>query len=180
MKRVFLHITLASLAALAVYVISMMLLRSIIGSIEEIFWRYFISSFFMTVLYGISLFYFAKIRGRSEEQQILKDYETRPYDSIVKDFCLILRREKVYICFLFLSSALCFFLHILDGYLFEAKTTPGPLGHIAFIYSPIITMASYISYKPVGYLVSPACCAIVYLIAVCIYRRHCYNYWLKK
>ena len=176
MKRVFYHITLASLAALAVSVISMMLLRSIIGSIEEIFWRYFISSLFMTVLYGVGLFYFAKIRGHSEEQQILKDYETHPYDSIVKDFGLVFRRERAYICCLFVISALCFLLNILDGYLFEAKT----LGHIAFIYSPIVIMGSCIPYQPVAYLVSPACCAMMYLIAVCIYRRRCYNYWLKK
>ena len=176
MKRVFLHITLASLAALAVYVISMILLRSIIGSTEEIFWRYFISSLFMTVLFGVSLFYFAKIRGRSEEQQILKDHETHPYGSIVKDFGLVFRRERAYICCLFVISALCFLLNILDGYLFEAKA----LGHITFIYSPIVIMGSCIPVQVIAYLVSPACCAVTYLIALCIYRRHYYNCWLKK
>ena len=64
----------------------------------------------MTVLYGVGLFYFAKIRGCSEEQQILKDYETHPYDSIVKDFGLVFRRERAYICCLFVISALCFFI----------------------------------------------------------------------
>lgn len=171
MKRVFFHITLASLTAWAMYIMSGFLLRAITAQMDEIFWRYFFASVLMTVFYGISLLYFAKIRGHSEEQQILNDYETHPYDSIVKDFCLMIRRERAYICCLFVISALCFLLEILDGYLFEAKT----LGYIAFIYFPIVIMDSCIPVGIVAYLVSPACCALTYLIAVCIYRRHCYK-----
>ena len=171
MKRVFFHCTLASLAALVIYIMSGFLLTAITARMDEIFWRYFFASVLMTVFYGVSLLYFAKIRGRLEEQQILKDYETHPYDSIVKDFCLVLRRERAYIGCLFVISAFCFLLNILDGYLFEAKT----LGHIAIIYLPITIMDSCIPVRIVAYLVSPACCAIMYLIAVCIYRRHCYK-----
>lgn len=176
MKRVFFHITLASLLALGIYILSGFLLRAITATMDEIFWRYFFASVLVTMFYGVSLLYFVKIRGRSEEQQILKDYETHPYDSIVNDFGLVFRRERAYICCLFVISALCFLLNILDDCLFEAKV----LGHIAFIYSPIVIMGSCIPYQLVAYLVSPACCATMYLIAVCIYRRHCYNYWLKK
>ena len=172
MKRVFFHITLASLLALGIYILLVgFLLRAIVAIMDEIFWRFFFTSVLMTIFYGVSLLYFVKIRGRSEEQQIVKDYENHPYYSIVKDFCLIIRRERAYICCLFVISALCFLLHILDGYLFEAKT----LGHIAFIYSPITIMGSFIPWQSVAYLVSPACCALMYLIAVCIYRRHCYK-----
>ena len=171
MKRVFFHITLASLAAWAMYIMSSFLLRAITAQMDEIFWRFLFTSVLMTIFYGVSLLYFTKIRGRLEEQQIVKDYENHPYDSIVKDFCLIIRRERAYVCCLFVISAFCFLLHTLDGYLFEAKT----LGHVAFIYSPITIMGSFIPCQPVAYLVSPACCAIMYLIAVCIYRRHCYK-----
>ena len=169
MKRIFLNISLASLVAWVIYIMSSSLLRAITAQMDEIFWRHFFASVLMTVFYGVSLLYFAKIRGRSEEQQILNDYETDPNHSVVKDFCLIIRRERAYICCLFVISALCFLLNILDGYLFEAKT----LGYIAFIYLPIVIMDSCIPYQPVAYLVSPACCAIMYLIAVYIYRRHC-------
>ncbi len=172
MKRVFFHTTLASFLALGIYILLVgFLLRGIVATMDEIFWRFLFTSVLMTIFYGVSLLYFTKIRGRLEEQQIVKDYENHPYDSIVKDFCLIIRRERAYVCCLFVISAFCFLLHTLDGYLFEAKT----LGHVAFIYSPITIMSSFISCQPVAYLVSPACCAIMYLIAVCIYRRHCYK-----
>ena len=172
MKRVFFHTTLASLLALGIYILLVgFLLRGIVATMDEIFWRFLFTTVLMTICYGVSLLYYTKIRGRLEEQQIVKDYENHPYDSIVKDFCLIIRRERAYVCCLFVISAFCFLLHTLDGYLFEAKT----LGHVAFIYSPITIMGSCIPCQPVAYLVSPACCAIMYLIAVCIYRRHCYK-----
>jgi hypothetical protein len=177
MKRVFFHTTLASLLALGIYILLVgFLLRGIVATMDEIFWRFLFTSVLMTIFYGVSLLYFTKIRGRLEEQQIVKDYENHPYDSIVKDFCLIIRRERAYVCCLFVISAFCFLLHTLDGYLFEAKT----LGHVAFIYSPITIMGSCIPCQPVAYLVSPACCAIMYLIAVCIYRRHCYKKAAKR
>ena len=115
MKRVFFHITLASLLALGIYILLVgFLLRAIVAIMDEIFWRFFFTSVLMTIFYGVSLLYFTKIRGRLEEQQIVKDYENHPYDSIVKDFCLIIRRERAYICCLFVISALCFLLHILS------------------------------------------------------------------
>lgn len=171
MKRVFLQTTLASLTVLPVYVISMILLRGILESIGDIFLRYFLSSVLMIIFYGVSLLYFANIRGRSEAQQISKDYETHPYDSFFKDFRLVFYRTRGYICCLFAISAFCFLLNMFDAFLFGEKF----LGYITFVYIPIIIMDSCIPVQIVAYLVSPAYCAVTYLIAVCIYRRHCYK-----
>ena len=171
MKRVYFHTTLASLVALAIYIMSGFLIRAITRYMDETFWRYFFASVLMVIFYGVGLLYFANIRGHSEAQQILKDYETHPYDSFFKDFRLVFHRARGYICCLFVISALCFLLNMFDAFLFGEKF----LGYITFVYIPITIMDSCIPVRIVAYLVSPACCAVTYLIAVCIYRRHCYK-----
>ena len=63
MKRVYFHTTLASLVALAIYIMSGFLIRAITRYMDETFWRYFFASVLMVIFYGVGLLYFANIKG---------------------------------------------------------------------------------------------------------------------
>lgn len=176
MKKILWNITLASAATLAAYIALYIVWGAILSGVENETLKLFLICLMTSGACGFSLLYFLKIRGSVGEKEVLSDYKESEYKSFVDDLKRILRHEARTLITLAAIVVLCFAFNAMTE-LISGKPTGSPL---TFIYAPLCLFSTVLGQSFVGYALSAVITCVCYLIALLLWRRKTYNYWMKN
>ncbi len=176
MKRILWNLTLASLITLVAYIALFFIWGAILGEVENVAIRSFLTALMTSAAFGFVLLYRAKMKRSVGEDEVMADYKDRKYISCMDDFKLFIKREaKLLVCIAGIVLV-CFVLNTVDPLIFGKKTVSA----ITVFFAPMCLFDTVIDIPFVGYFVSAMvdCCA--YIVALVIYRKKIYNYWMKN
>ena len=176
MKKILWNITLASAATLATYIGLSIVWVAILNEVENETLRLFLLCLMTSAACGFFLLYFLKIRGSVGEKEVLSDYKESEYKSFVDDLKRILRREAKTLISLAAIVMLCFAVNAITE-LITKKPTGSPL---TFVYIPFSIFSAILGESFIGYALSAVITCLCYLIALLLWRRKTYNYWMKN
>ena len=176
MKKILWKITLASAATLAAYIALYILWGAILNEVENETLKLFLICLMTSAACGFFLLYFLKIRNSDGEKEVLADYKECAYKSFFDDLKRILRREVKTLIFLAVIVMLCFTVNAITE-LITQKSTGSPL---TFIYIPLSIFGTVFGESFIGYALSAVITCLCYLIALLLWRRKTYNYWMKN
>ena len=175
MKRILWNITLASILTLAAYIALFAIWGAILSGVENQNVRLILIAIMTAVAYGFLLLYVAKIRKSVGENEVIADYWDRTYTSFADDFKLIIKREARMLVCIAAIILICFALNSFDRLVFGKKTISLP----TFLFAPMCLFSTLFEITVLGYIISIVVDCAIYILAVLIYRRKKYNYWMK-
>ena len=176
MKKILWNITLASAATLAAYIALYIVWGAILSGVENETLKLFLICLMTSAACGFFLLYFLKIRNSDGEKEVLADYKECAYKSFFDDLKRILRREAKTLISLALIVMLCFTVNAITE-LISGKSTGSPL---TFVYIPFCIFGTVLGQSFIGYFLSAVITCLCYLIALLLWRRKTYNYWMKN
>ena len=176
MKKILWNITLASAATLAAYIGLFIVWGAILSGVENETLKLFLICLMTSAACGFFLLYFLKIKNSDGEKEVLADYKESAYVSFIDDLARILRREAKILISLAAIVMLCFAVNAITE-LISGKSTGSPL---AFIYIPLCIFGTLLGESFIGYFLSAVITCLCYLIALLLWRRKTYNYWMKN
>ena len=176
MKKILWNITLASAATLAAYIGLFIVWGAILSGVENETLKLFLICLMTSAACGFFLLYFLKIKNSDGEKEVLADYKECAYKSFADDLTRILRREAKTLISLAVIVMLCFIANAITG-LISGKPTGSPL---TFFYIPLCIFSTVLGESFIGYALSAVITCLCYLIALLLWRRKTYNYWMKN
>ena len=176
MKKILWKITLASAATLAAYIALYILWGAILNEVENEPLKLFLICLMTGAACGFFLLFFLKIKGSEGEKEVLADYKESAYVSFIDDLKRILRREARTLITLAAIVMLCFTVNAVTE-LISGKSTGSPL---TFFYIPLCIFSAILGQSFIGYALSAVITCLCYLIALLLWRRKTYNYWMKN
>ena len=176
MKKILWKITLASAATLAAYIALYILWGAILNEVENETLKLFLICLMTSGACGFFLLYFLKIRNSDGEKEVLAYYKECAYKSFFDDLKRILRREAKTLISLAAIVMLCFAVNAITE-LITQKPTGSPL---TFIYVSLCIFSTVLGQSFIGYALSAVITCLCYLIALLLWRRKTYNYWMKN
>lgn len=176
MKKILWNITLASAATLAAYIGLYIVWGAILNDVENETLKLFLICLMTSAACGFFLLYFLKIRNSDGEKEVLADYKECAYKSFFDDLTRILRREAKTLISLAAIVMLCFAVNAITE-LITQKPTGSPL---TFIYVSLCIFSAILGESFIGYFLSAVITCLCYLIALLLWRRKTYNYWMKN
>lgn len=176
MKKILWNITLASAATLAAYIGLFIVWGAILSGVENETLKLFLICLMTSAACGFFLLYFLKIKDSEGEKEVLSDYKESAYVSFIDDLTRILRREAKILISLAAIVMLCFAVNAITE-LITKKPTGSPL---TFIYIPLCIFGTLLGESFIGYFLSAVIICLCYLIALLLWRRKTYNYWMKN
>ena len=176
MKKALLHITIASILTLIVYVLLSAIWGAILNDTKNQRLGIFILALLVTIAFALVLLYVSKITRSQAENEIVSDYKNREYASFAQDFMLAIKREyKMFAC-IALIVVCSFALNTFDRAVFGKKT----ISYITFIFIPMYQLDMVIDVPFVGYAVSAVMESAMYFVFLLIYRKKKYKLWFKN
>ena len=176
MKKILWNITLASVATLAAYIGLFIVWGAILSGVENETLKLFLICLMTSAACGFFLLYFLKIKNSDGEKEVLSDYKESAYVSFIDDLKRILRREAKTLISLAVIVMLCFAVNAITE-LITKQPTGSPL---TFIYAPLCLFSTVLGQSFIGYALSAVITCVCYLIALLLWRRKTYNYWMKN
>lgn len=176
MKKILWNITLASAATLVAYIGLYILWGAILNEVENEPLKLFLICLMTSAACGFFLLYFLKIKNSDGEKEVLADYKECAYVSFIDDLKRILRREAKTLISLAVIVMLCFTVNAITE-LISGKSTGSPL---TFIYVSLCIFSTVLGQSFIGYFLSALIICLCYLIALLLWRRKTYNYWIKN
>ena len=176
MKKILWNITLASAATLAAYIALYIVWGAILSGVENEALKLFFICLMTSGACGFFLLYFMKIKNSDGEKEVLSDYKESDYVSFIDDLWKILRRAVKTLILLAVIVMLCFTVNAITE-LITKKSTGSPL---TFIYIPLSIFGTVFGQSFIGYFLSAVITCLCYLIALLLWRRKTYNYWMKN
>lgn len=176
MKRSLWNITLAAVVTMVVYIALSAVWGAILNELENVTLQLFLLSLMTTVAYGIALLWVSKIRKSVGEDEVMADYREQSYTTMTDDLRLVLRKEAKTLILMTVAVLMTYILNRFDMLIFGKKM----ISHITFPYITMSLFGSLFSVKIIGYLLSAVLNSVVYLIALVLYRKKKYTYWMKN
>ncbi len=178
----FLHITLAAILNMALYLILSTVWRAILNDTESSAVQLFLYNLAVPLMtcagYGLCLCFLTYMRRGRGEDQVLADYRDRPYIGFKDDLRVTLRRERVYLVLIGVVIAVCMLLRALDHQMLEEGEKL--LTHITFPYMTMDLFANSFPVTLIGELLSAVADVIFYLLFVLLCHRRACKKWLAK
>lgn len=176
MKRSLWNITLSSALTLAAYFVLYAVWGAILAELDSQTLQLLLIALMTTVAFGVILLWTSKVRRSVGENEVMADYRERTYISPADDLRLVFRREAKQLILMAAIVMGTYILNRLDILLFGKKM----ISHITFPYLAMSLFGTLIPVPIVGYLLSAAMDAAVYLLALLLYRKKKYDYWMKN
>ena len=176
MKRSLWNITLASVLTMVIYIALSAVWGAILNELENTTLQLFLIALMTTVAYGFALLWVSKIRKSVGEDEVMADYREQPYTTLTNDLKLVFRKETKTLILMTVLVLTTYILNRLDMLIFGKKM----ISHITFPYITMSFFGSLFSIKIIGYLLSAVLNSVVYLIALVLYRKKKYTYWMKN
>lgn len=175
MKRSLWNITLSSVLTIAAYIALSAVWGAILNELENVTLKLFLVALMTTIAYGVILLWISKVRKSVGEDEVIADYRERAYTSMADDLKLILRREAKTLILMTALVLVTYILNRLDILMFGKKM----ISHITFPYIAMSLFGALFPIRILGYLLSVVLNPIVYLLALVLYRKKKYHYWMK-
>ncbi len=171
----FRKILLAALVSMVAYIALYFIWGAILGEVKQEVLRSVLLATLTSAAYALILMLLTKHRRGVGSGEVLADYQDRSYTSLREDLKLIWPREKATVILLGSIIGACLLLNKFDAIVFGKKV-------ISAITFPFGTMCIYSTCFPsffdfIGYFVSFAVIAALYITFVLLYRRKQYKYW---
>ncbi len=176
MKRSLWNITLSSVLTMVAYIALSAVWGAILNELKNEFMRLFLIALMTTVAYGIVHLWISKIRKSVGEDEVMADYREHPYTTMADDFKLIFKKEAKTLILMMALVLVTYILNRLDMLIFEKKM----ISHITFPYITMSLFGTLFPIRIIGYLLSAVLNPVVYLIALVLYRKKKYTYWMKN
>ena len=136
----------------------------------------FVVSLMTTAAFGYMLLYTSKKRKKVGEDEVISDYDDKPYISFAYDLkCIITNEKKTFICVAVIVLT-AFVLNTFDSVVFGEKT----ISFITFFYAPMYIFDTLFNVPFLGYLLSAVLDCAFYVLFLLLYRKKKYDYWMKK
>ena len=177
MKKTIWAILRASLLTLVSYLLLYVIFALVLSFFDdhEVL-RSVIMALMSTAVFGILLLYVAKIRSHDGEREVLEDYKESKYTSLLEDLKRIVRRERRMLITMMTLVMLSYILNTVDLLLFERKVLSFP----TLLFAPLCLFSSVIPISVLGYAASALLDVLAYLVALLVYRKRKYNYWMES
>ncbi|MBE6601937.1 MAG: hypothetical protein E7637_05465 [Ruminococcaceae bacterium] len=175
MKRTFLNITVASCITMVAYIALYAFWGAILNALKNPTLKLFLVCFMTTAAFGFFLLYTSKIRKSVGEEEVLSDYREQAYESVQRDFQLVIKRESRTLITIVGIALTCFALNLLYGLLFD-KSAAFP---VTLLFAPICIFDSVIKIPFLGYALSAVLDCVSYVVFLLIYRKKKLDYWEK-
>ncbi len=178
----FLHITLAAILNMALYLLLSTVWRAILNDTESSAVQLFLYNLAVPLMtcagYGLCLCFLTYMRRDRGEDKVLADYRDRAYLSLRDDLRVTLRRERVYLVLIGAVIAACTLLRGLDHLILgEGEKL---FTHVTFPYMTMDLFANSFSVTLLGECVSAVADVFFYLLSVLLYRRRAWRRWNGK
>ncbi len=176
MKRSLWNITLSSVLTLVAYVALSAVWGAILNELQNEILQLFLIALMTTVAYSMILLWVSKIRKSVGEDEVMAVYRECPYTTMADDFKLIFKKEAKTLILMTAVVLVTYSLNRLDMLIFGKKM----ISHITFPYITMGLFGALFPIRIIGYLLSAVLNSLAYLIALVLYRKKKYTYWMKN
>lgn len=176
MKRSLWNITLSSVLTMAAYIALSAVWGAILNELKSKILQLFLIALMTTVAYSMILLWVSKIRRSVGENEVMADYREHPYTTMADDLKLIFKKEAKTLILMMALVLTTYVLNRLDMLIFGKKM----ISHITFPYITMSLFGSLFPIRIIGYLLSAVLNPVAYLIALALYRKTKYFYWMKN
>ena len=176
MKRSLWNITLSSVLTMVAYLALSAVWGAILNELKNRVLQLFLIALMTTVAYSVIFLWVSKIRKSLGEDEVLADYRDHPYTTMADDLKRIVKSEAKTLILMMALVLATYVLNRLDMLIFGKKM----ISHITFPYITMSLFGSLFPIRIIGYLLSAVLNPVAYLIALALYRKTKYFYWMKN